>query len=431
MSSPDDQAPSGKRKRQARERSNVGIGVITLLAIALLSATGILLPGALRTPRLRYTLNVPTDEDLSGIARNTPVLFGGLERGRVLSVRDPVPGGDGRFTVEFELDPTPPLTSNMRAEFVRDVVSNTSVINFTPTSDEAGAPVPVAAGSPVDLVNEVSDASLFMTPAAQRSFNRTWVNVERAGAEWPAMIRHGKAELGPLREDFGRLRGEFEATFDGTSTRVKELIARFRAFRQEFEAIRADWDQLKAEASLLDSSLAEGGSVGRIRRAFAVAGQRFELAGIDAERFRTEVEGMGRRWDDLKASSAALRQRWSEITRELSLRSAMADWTVAATELLELSSHLVRTAVGVVFPNRTSESLRRDANDDLSRQLLFGIHEARSAEQALQRLLDGAEALPVAVDQLDRLIESLRRLTELEEALWNQRVGVPSPTNGS
>lgn len=414
-----------------RDRSNIGIGIITLGAIGAAAASGIFLPGYLRSPLLRYQISVPAGEDISGVARGTSVLVGGLPRGRVVSVEDVSTQGSARFIVQFEIEPDPPMTSNVRARFVRDVVSNKSVINFTPIDAPDGAPVPLAEGSDVKVNNEVSDAALFMTPAAQRAFNRTWINVERASKEWPPLFASGKAKTASITEDLRRFRAEFEATFPGNADRIEALMERFRAVGDRLEEVRDEWQGLSKEFGLVRDSLAETGSAGRIRRLFAGLGERFTVAGIEGESFGTIMEGVGRRWEDLKASGETLRARFRELSAEVSLKSSVTDWTIAATELAELSNHLLRTAVDILFPNRTSEDEARLADDHLSRQLLFGIQQARHAESSLRTLLESSEGLPATMGDLDRLVESLQRLADIEQALWQRRIEPFGPPDAS
>lgn len=410
------------RNRPRRERSNVGVGAVTLLAISLAAATGLFLPGLLRQTRLVYKLVISAGDDISGVGRGTPVLMGGLERGQVLSVEDTPSAGAASFVITFELERDPPLTSNLRAAIVRNPVSNNSTINLVPASDTKGEPAPVPPNRTVDLNAEPSDAALFMTPAARKAFEGTWANISLAEAEWPPFIDHARSRLRRIVDEAGNARGEFTATFDGNKARIEQLIERYRAMQTDLAAVRDEWGETRAEYNRLVESLADRGLIASLERGFAMLGERFQVASIDGGSMTTTVEGLARRWDDLKASAARLAARLAGWPEDVDMRSVRADFSIAATELFAMTTHVARTALGVIFPNRTARSDARDAADEIDRQLLFGIEQARAAESALRALRDGVEELPEGLVDLERLIESLRRLDELEGTLFERRV---------
>jgi hypothetical protein len=399
------------------------VGVLTLAAVVGAALCGILLPGYLRSPLLRYKIKVPAGEDLSGVEAGTPVLVGGLLRGRVLSVEDSAEGpGPAMFTVQFEIEPDPPMNSNVRARFVRDVVSSRSLINFTPISNADAAAVPLAEESDVLLNNEVRDASLFMTPAAERSFHRAWVNIERATYEWQAMRQDAESKLPALGEEMRRLRAEFDATYTGNVERLQALIDRFRAVGDRFETLRIEWSNLSSEGAELRDAFSQEGAWGRVRRSFTVLAERMSVASADGSSLATTIDGVARRWEDLKASGTSIGARFRELGDALSFSGAMADFSIAATELAEVSNHPLRTIAGIVFPNRSASEERRLAEDHLARQLLFGIEQARGAESALSALVSASDVVPATLDDLERMVDGLERLIEIEQALWQWRL---------
>lgn len=405
---------------RARVRSDIGVGIATLAAIVAAASAGILLPGYLRAALPYYTITVPAGEDISGIARGTPVLVGGLQRGRVLSVTDrPDANGQSSFLIEFEIEPRM-MSSNLRARFVRSPISNKSVINFT--SIEGVEPTEIAPGTDVKVSNEVSDASLFMTPAAQRAFATAWKRIDRAMVEWPPMATHAKERTMAVIADAGRLKGEFDATFPGNADRIQALIDRFRAIGDRLTETKRDWDALRAEAEGVRGALSQEGTMGVLSRSLSELGSRFEVIGADGRSLGTIVDGIKRRWSDLAASGSRVLERWRELAKAVDLHPATTDFTIAATELADMSNHVLRTAAGVVFPNRNDLDELREARDQLSRQLLFGIEQARRAEAALRALLDGTRELPTQANDLERMIESMNALGELERLLFDLRV---------
>ena len=82
--------------------------------------------------------------------------------------------------------------------------------------------------------------------------------------------------------------------------------------------------------------------------------------------------------------------------------------------------------LAAIVPAHSPRDERADAIDELSRMLLIGMEQAKAAESSLRALIEGGEDFPRMTVDLERLGETLERLSDIEQALWHLRIEPPS-----
>lgn len=420
-----DRATTGAtmRAKRAIHRSNIGIGIITLLVIALASAAGIFLPGLLRQPLLQYQIAVPAGEDISGIGPGTEVTIAGLVRGHVLAVTDSQqPGRPATFVIQFEIAPDPPIYSDARARFLRDVVSNRARIDFVRAGVPDESSKPLAPGNDVQRNTEDGDASMFLTPSAQRSYERAWAAVERAKSSWGPMIDDAKSRSETLTTEFTSLRSTIGDDVARYEERITHLVDRYGDLKARFTRLQEEWIPLREEMEATRAMLADDGPTGRVRRLMAAVSERWGVMGSEGQGLGSLFTGISRRWDDLTRSGMRLRDQLAGFPGELELRAAFADLTIASEQFARLTNGGLGTILAAIVPAHNPRDERADAMDELSRMLLIGMEQAKAAESSLRALLEGGEDFPRMTVDLERLGETLQRLSDIEQALWHLRV---------
>jgi hypothetical protein len=420
------------RNRRSDERSNLGVGVVTLLLIALLASAGILLPGLLRSPLLEYQISVPAGEDMTGVAPGTPVSIAGFVRGEVVSVDDrKQPDETTAFVITIEILPDPPIYSDARVRFVRDIVSGRTQIDFV----RAGAPdagqTRLAPGNDVIRNTEDGDASLFLTPAAQRSYENVWKAIEEAREAWEPIATDGptgaRARFAAVRNDFAALRETIGEDIDRYGERLEAVRDRFAALSDPLERLRSEWQLTTEEFERVRSLLGEGSIWERISALIAT--------------FRADSESMSAEWGELVEIVGRIRTSWARLTERatelgdrvralgdhLGFGEPFADLTIAAEQFARLTGGGVGTALRAIVPGNTREDTVESARDELARAILIGMDEAKRAEETLRMLLDEGAQLRAIAAELDRFGTMLDGLSQLEDALYQLRIERVNP----
>lgn len=416
------------RSRRAIDRSNIGIGMITLAAIATAAGAGIFLPGMLRSPLLEYQITVPAGDDLSGLAKGTPVSIAGLVRGEVIDVEDRIqPDDTTSFVITIEIEPDPPIYSDARVVFTRDVISNRASIDFVrPGAPDEGRR-PLAPGNDILRNSEAGDASLFLTPAAQRAYENTWASLERAREAWGPMLDDAERRGTQVKDAFQALRatiGDDVATYEGRITALRE---RYAALQDRYATLQERWAEAQAEFGRTREMLSDEGQLGRLRGLLRVIGERWGVLGKDGEGLTPIADAIGRQWEAIKASAERIDGRLATIGETLTFRHALADLTIAAEQFARLTGGGLSTALRAIIPGDEPRDDREEAMDDLARTLLLGMEQAKRSEEALRHLLDGSADVFGSMGDLDRLREAIERLDQLEQALWHLRIGPKGP----
>ncbi len=418
---------SSQRNRRSDERSNLGVGVATLATIASLALAGTLLPGLLRSPLLEYQISVPAGEDITGVAPGTPVSIAGFVRGEVVSVEDrSQPDESTAFVITIEIEPDPPIYSDARVRFVRDIVSGRTQVDFVRAGAPGDGKTRLAPGNDIIRNTEDGDASLFLTPAAQRSYDNTWAAIERAREAWGPIAADGpdgaRARFAAVRDDFASLRETIGDDIDRYGERFETLRARFAALSEPFESLQEEWQRTTDEFAAVRTLLGEGGSWERVSALIAT--------------FRDGSAAVGEEWGELVAIVGRIRTTWARLTErtgafgdrlrafanELGFSEPFADLTIAADQFARLTGGGVGTALRALVPNASRDDAVERARDELARAILTGMEEAKRAQETLRTLLDEGEQLRAIAEELDRFGAMLEGLGSLEDALYRLRI---------
>ncbi len=422
-----DESRPTKRAHRAIHRSNVKIGVLTLLTIALAAATGIFLPGMLRPTRLVYQIIRRAGEDISGIDKGSEVSVGGIVRGYVTRVDSDVMHGEPRFVVSFEIEADPPIYNDAQIRIVRDVVSNRARIDFSRTGAPDASHKRLAPGNEIHPNSEEGDASLFLTPGSQRDLNEAWEAIRKVPDELGPIVDDGKVRLTSVIDSVRSFRDDYGDEMVAYKDRVVALIDRYSAIKARFTKIMDEWTLLRAEFDQTRLTLSDEGELGRVRARIATFIERRDLMAAEFRDLGTLLDGITDCWARLKESGTHIIEQFGSIDALREFREARADLSLAADQLLRLMANILDTAARAIVPTDSSRDVRAAALDDMSRTLLMSIDEARGAETALRALLDGGERFPAMLDEVDRFSTSLQRLTDIEQALWQSRVGGRAP----
>lgn len=399
------------------------IGVITLITIALAAATGIVLPGLLRPTRLLYQIIRRAGEDISGIDKGSEVSIGGIVSGHVTEVISDVSHGEPRFIVSFEIEADPPIYNDAQIRIVRDVVSNRARIDFSRTGAPDESRKRLAPGNEIHPNSEEGDASLFLTPGSQRDLNEAWDTIKKVPDELGPIYEEGKARVTSVVDSVKAFRDDYGDELIAFKDRISALIDRYAAMKTRFTQIKEEWTLLRAEFEQTRITLSDEGELGRVRARIATFVERRGLMATEFQGLGVLIDGITSHWNRLRESGTHIIEQFGSIDALREFREARADLSLAADQLLRLMSNILDTAARAIVPTDSARDMRAAALDDMSRTLLMSIEEARSAEMALRALLDGSERFPTMLDEVDRFSTSLQRLTDIEQALWQSRVG--------
>jgi plasmid stabilization system protein ParE len=416
-----------QRNRRSDQRNNLGVGVVTLLVISVLAVTGILLPGLLRSPLLEYQISVPAGEDITGVAPGTPVSIAGFVRGEVVSVEDrSQPDESTAFVITIEIEPDPPIYSDARVRFVRDIVSGRTQIDFVRAGAPGDGKTRLAPGNDVIRNTEDGDASLFLTPSAQRSYDNIWASIERARSSWAPIAADGpegaRARFAEVRDEFASLRDTIGDDVDRYSERFEALRARYAALSEPLASVRSSWQSTTEEFERVRELLGEGSIWSRVSSLIA--------------QFRADSESLGAEWGELTEIVGRIRTRWAHMLdrasafndrvrslgEHLGFAEPFADLTIAADQFARLTGGGLGSALRAIVPGSTSEDGRARAEDELARAVLAGMEEAKRAESTLRSLLEEGAQLRDIAGELDRFGAFLDGLAQLEDALFRLRL---------
>jgi len=410
------------------ERSDVLAGIFSLATIAGLTATAIILPTMTGPPKLEYEFRISGEEDLSGVARGTPVLIAGLERGRVTGVDDR-PGPDGRlsFIVGIEITPDPPLFPGATARFSRDPVSNQTSINFYDPGEPTQTRLPLAEGSEVSVGEGPADASVFLSSASRTALYDTTQRVIRATDTWPPLLGDARSRGDALMVEAAGLRDDLRATWPATLERMTALIERYSLISSELEKVLEELKVVRAAYDLTAQPFStDNGEWATLRRTFAEAGQAWASATEEARAISPLFTRAQEQWQRVQTIVTAIRARARTLVDELGFREISADLILAAEEFARLLAEGTAAPWKVLLPSGTRSDRKLDALDDTMRTLLRGISEARAAEVALRKYRSlGGQAGQIGADEIVESIhqfnETMDRFSTMEHALWQWR----------
>lgn len=408
----------------ARTRNDRTAGALTLLAILLASAALMLLPQVLQERRIGYVLEPSDDVDLTGLSVGSPVLVGGLERGRVMAiehVEDQM--GVPHAVVRIEIRREPPIYRQAQPILRTNPISQVALIDFLSVGSPGRGGSPLEAGSRLRLGSEADAESPFGGPLGSK-LSLIGSRVGALPEEWARMGSDASDRMRALRDEWAALRLDVSGSWDGIVGRAQAAMDRFTALEADFTGLA---DELEATGESFDSLRAladEGQPVDRIRSLFGQAARSWQLMVDDGARLSDSFSRLQREWARSRSGLSRLGGRVTDLAEELTFEDVLVDLSTSANVFAKLYEEALAAPWRVLIPNESPSESRREQLDTMVRSLLEGAAEARAAREAIAAMVNAGGAFAAeASEVLERLQRHVDLLTELEEALWRVRFG--------
>jgi hypothetical protein len=423
---------------QAAERNEAFLGRCTLGVILAISTAVMFVP-TLRERSLReYRLVVPAGTDLHGVTLDSKVLVGGIDAGRVRKITPLINDrpldeeeGDGSSGVApddritgtelvLAVDPGIRLFSGASAAIQREMVSGLATISVPNLGSTAEGSLPLGNGDLLTLLRErdafgellekrESDERFGWMTKAYREVEASWKStreeadslVAEVRASWPPLAERGSAVFGR----FEAMGGRIEALFAEVGRLRDDAVATDGDAEPLIQAIRDDLAELSASSERIGE---------RVDAAFPRARAAFDR---ETERLASALHAIETRFASLRLSA-----NWDEM---------LADFALAGGELGRALGDLIGLAARSLR-GETAAERTQDRIDQLGRDLLASLEQARAAEAELRAIAAAgatqAELLPPLAEAIGKLGELIDAAGRIERAYRTLRLeAIPAP----
>ena len=390
---------------RAAERNEAFLGRCTLGVILAGAAAVMFVPAWRERSRHEYRLVVPAGTDLHGVTLKSKVRIGGIDAGqvrRITPLMDDRP--DHRITgteLVLAVDPGFELFAGASASIQREMVSGLATISIPSLGDSLAGARPLGRGDPLTLLRELD-------PLGELLDERE--NDGRFG--WmTAAFREVEADWKAARTDAEGLAAEVRASWPPLAERGTAMFERFEATGGRLESLFAEASRLRDEAVAIDDEAeplfaAVRRDLGELSEASVRVGERIDTSFPRAQAaFRRETERLASALHAIETRFASLRlgANWDEL---------MADFSLAAGEFSRTLADAVGLAARFLRGETTADRIQNRI-DDLGRDLLAAVEEAREAEANLRAIV---AAGTTQAELLSPLAETLGKLGELLDA---------------
>lgn len=404
-----------------RVRSELRAGVTTLGAITAFALACLFGPSLLAPAKRIYRMEANSQDDLTGLRAGSPVLFGGVLRGSVLRVRDVSgPNGEVEYLVDLEIAPDPPIYPGATARIITEPVSQRARIEFLGIGRRGATGDPLADGQLIRHARADGGIEDMLGSKLETSLSDLGRRLSEFADAMPRFAA-GKSRFDAVRDEAAALRAAVVDDLPRLRERITETAERFRAIADEVEALREAIAGARGAYDAFAAGFGEEGAWPRIleraRSAMASWEATAETRTAIAASFG-ELRGLVARVRDAIAS---MRGRFAALVADfgadLGFGEIRANVSLAATNFVALRSAAYANPFSVLIPNEGDADRRCDRLDDLDRDLLSAIADARSAERALRDLEAVVATGEVGGERIDRLLEALGAIDAIEEAL--------------
>jgi len=407
----------------ASVRNDFRAGIATLATITTIAIVILSLPQWLSERPIEYALSADSEYDLTGLVPGSPVLVGGLNRGRVLSVtNEPLAGGGTGSLVRFEIASDPPIFTGARPRVLRNLISQQSEVNFAsvgvpgPTGDrlEPRTALPLNQGD--------QPPSTLLTPSMQLALEAIEKHLDAAVRAWGDTGADARQRFTSAYNDVLALRDDFQLTWPALRARVTALSERYRALQADFERLADEYRAAKVEFDAVVAIGEEGGAWPRTKAAFSRLAESWSAMVSEASPLGDAFSRIRERGSRVGDGQARFRNSFRMTIDELDAAELVADLILAAGQFGKLYDEAYSEVWRVLIPNESRVERQREALDDLSHAMLRGAGDAEAAQRALESLLEtGAFADDAATEAVKRIEQARTEFNALEQALWRKR----------